>query len=793
MHKQKFSVSICKVTATNGQDRVFQGKLNDHNDINAALATASASGAQGNQPPRDALPVRAFAWVGRFVLALIFARTRHFVANAIVLLVFGHLSQGLCQNTTLLSRVTDGQCNSVHLIGDIAYVGNGSMIDVVNLENPLQPERIGRLELGSLVGKMDHSDNLLLVLTFESFSVVDISEPSRPRFLGACSLPSDQDIWFYKDRQLEIIGSRAYVRIMGKLLTVDFSDPNEPRHLATLDRTISGLAQYDNFLLTTVASHKLMFLSFDEAGVPYLFDSLVVDRQMSIQELIIKENIAWVDGRDLMSFDLTDVNNIQILGQVHYGPVGHSMVCLNDRLYGSDDFRGIKSYDISNPAQPMSIIRNYLPNTDTVSCLEVGNGFLLAACASNGLYVLEEHNDSLLVISSYETSGSVQALCAEGDYLYSAEGYAGLRILDISNPSNINIAGNWGENNHLYQQFFRNIKLIDNYAIKCKSDYLSIFYVSNIEEHELIQEFRLSEGTPGDILFDDTLMYVAHNECGLSVLDISDINNISEIGNIALDWSVGGDAIEKIGTNIFVIDEFGGIRVYDVNDFQTPVLINEFELGHDNKPYSIAVKDEFLFVTSNFGAYPGLFIIDASNPEDLQIVNQTLMLAGQVRIEDNFLYVTAFGQGLIIYDVSNPIRPQYVGGFDTEYLANTVSVKDGIAYVGDLENGIYVIRNDRANEITRSIEGFIPNTPFEIYPNPCNSVVKFEFNQWIAGHSKIMVVDNNGNILLQQYKIFDQNNSDSWTWDVSNIPNGTYYCVVKFPNYKITKPIVVIK
>ena len=70
MYKQKFSVSICKVTVTNGQVRVIKVKLNDPNDINAALATASASGAQGNQPPRDALPVRAFAWVGRLFLML---------------------------------------------------------------------------------------------------------------------------------------------------------------------------------------------------------------------------------------------------------------------------------------------------------------------------------------------------------------------------------------------------------------------------------------------------------------------------------------------------------------------------------------------------------------------------------------------------------------------------------------------------------------------------------------------------------------------------------------------------
>jgi len=53
------------------QVRVCKVKLNDPNDINVDLAPASASGAQGNQPPRDALPVRAFAWVGRFVLILV--------------------------------------------------------------------------------------------------------------------------------------------------------------------------------------------------------------------------------------------------------------------------------------------------------------------------------------------------------------------------------------------------------------------------------------------------------------------------------------------------------------------------------------------------------------------------------------------------------------------------------------------------------------------------------------------------------------------------------------------------
>jgi len=60
-------------------------------------------------------------------------------------------------------------------------------------------------------------------------------------------------------------------------------------------------------------------------------------------------------------------------------------------------------------------------------------------------------------------------------------------------------------------------------------------------------------------------------------------------------------------------------------------------------------------------------------------------------VESSTVYVACGAEGVRVVDVSDPTNPTEVGFYDSDDLAWGVAVSGDIAYVADMEDGLYVL------------------------------------------------------------------------------------------------------
>ena len=200
-------------------------------------------------------------------------------------------------------------------------------------------------------------------------------------------------------------------------------------------------------------------------------------------------------------------------------------------------------------------------------------------------------------IGYYDTPGIAYGSHISDNYAIIADGWTGLRIIDISDPSNpyeISYYDTPGTAFSLY--------ISDNYAFVADgTSGLRIIDISDPSNPYEISyydtpDYALGIHVSGDYTF------VADNDAGLRIIDISDPSNPYEIsyyntpGNASNVYTSGGFA--------FVADGYSGLRIIDISDQSSP-----YEIGYYDTPdnaHSICVFDNYAFVADGLS---GLRII----------------------------------------------------------------------------------------------------------------------------------------------------------------------------------------
>ena len=169
--------------------------------------------------------------------------------------------------------------------------------------------------------------------------------------------------------------------------------------------------------------------------------------------------------------------------------------------------------------------------------------------------------------------------------------------------------------------------------------------------------------------------YMVLMDTGLVVVDISNptspvLEGIYRSGNSSLSLSVNGD-------HAYVADGSEGLSVYDVADPENPVLLETIE--EENVLQSIACLGDILAVLYrsprvNTG---GFILYDITDPADpVKISEQSVFgvevfPATDLELTGNLLLFAAGQTGFQVFDVSDPLAPERLGGFGGGVPPNT--------------------------------------------------------------------------------------------------------------------------
>ena len=235
------------------------------------------------------------------------------------------------------------------------------------------------------------------------------------------------------------------------------------------------------------------------------------------------------------------------------------------------------------------------------------------------------------------------ALSADGNTLFVADYNAGLRILDVTNPSDPVQLG-----------------VIDTAAGTARGIAISS---------------------------DNKTVYLANAQTGLQLVDVSNLSSPSLLGSYNTPGSSQDVVISADGNTAFVADNGGGLQIVDVSNASSPILVSSLVETY-TAVYDIDVSQDgkYVYIADQTS---GLVVVDVenlSNPISLATVS-TAGFASGVALSNsgNKAYVADFNSGVLIFDVTEPGVPELLGSYDTDGSSYKIDVSndDEKIYVAD--------------------------------------------------------------------------------------------------------------
>lgn len=270
---------------------------------------------------------------------------------------------------------------------------------VVRLGNGMAPPALGRIEPGFVYGVAVSAQRAYVLGQSDPYGgcgmvpaflcVVDVSDPSEPRWLGGLDLATLWD----PARDLAVAGAYAFVPEGHGLAVISVADPDRPRPVSS----IALAAQPTSVALDGAYA----YVSCGVAG--------------------------------LQIVDATDPAAPTLAGSYDTAGSLTSAAIRRGRAYLADGAAGLRILDLTNPSAPQLLGGVETPGS--ARGVAVSGNLAFIACGEAGLVVVNCENPAApRVLSVRDTPGQANRVTLAGGFAYVADGGAGFQVFDVTDP-----------------------------------------------------------------------------------------------------------------------------------------------------------------------------------------------------------------------------------------------------------------------------------------------------------------------------------------------------------------------
>ncbi|MHC4478490.1 MAG: hypothetical protein ACYTEL_22870 [Planctomycetota bacterium] len=538
---------------------------------------------------------------------------------------------------------------------------------------------------------------------------------------------------------VEVAGSVAYAAAgaLG-LVPVEITDVCSPQVLAAHDTPghAYDVASSGSTLCVADGPGGLRVFDISVANEPNLQG--VYNTQGSARAVALRGTTAYVldDQLGLQVIDVSNPANPSLLGSCNEIEFGRA-VAVNDLLACciTDSFGNFFVVDVSVPTAPYIFGQLRLAGGEGQSIV-MSSFYAYVAIAEQGIEIIEWFTPASLGVC--DTPGRASGVAISGSVAYVADGPAGLRAIDVSNPPAASEQGAYelqasghavgAEGPSAYvAKSEGGIQAID---ISSPSSPNQLSALDSLLEGDIyldqgVDFFDLSllaqdwlqsgPALTGDVYRDGTVdeidvarlvgnwlvdglggeiadigiwgqvAYIANGLSGLQILDISDPAAPVRLGSFP---TQGYAASVAVAASLALVADGTNVYVLDVSDNRWPLLADLWT--PQGWAFGVATDGSHGYVAD--GGW-GIAILDLTDPSNVAPAGsyQTPGVAYAVAVANDRAYVADGPAGLQIIDVSNPADPLPVSSFDTPGTAVNVAVANSKAYVTDEQFGLSVI------------------------------------------------------------------------------------------------------
>ena len=418
--------------------------------------------------------------------------------------------------------------------------------------------------------------------------------------------------------------------------------------------------------------------------------------------------------------------------------------------------------------------------------------FLLAFTAIAFVLSVSTSNAEITEVGFCDTPGTAKSVAVSGQYAYVADGWDGVRVIDISDPENPFEVGSC-DAGHAWD-----ICVSGDHAIVAAMIFVYVIDISNPEDPYVVGSY-IPQGLTLGISAAEDYAYVADYDRGLCILDIGDPTTPSRAGScdtpgLAYDAAVVGDFA-------YIADGENGVCVIDISDPQRP-----FRVGSSESPgfaLDIAVAGDYAYTANNQGGFSVTDISDPENPFESGHCSSAGN-AYDVFIADSFAFVAHVpddvgrNEAFRVFDITDPENPNEVEEYDTPGVTMCTYVAGRYAYVADDTCGLRIL--DVSDYIPeQAVPDDAPSpvpadfTLLAAYPNPFNSSTTIRYGLPVAAPVSLQVYNTLGQQITTLFEGYRKAGFHTSTLSVADLPSGLYFVHLKASNQVFTSKIMLIR
>ena len=333
--------------------------------------------------------------------------------------------------------------------------------------------------------------------------------------------------------------------------------------------------------------------------------------------------------------------------------------------------------------------RRDLLNGDLLSKKELqGNlygAMFLKMIGNNEKFMGANDHENVELIGRWPAEYFALDVEVRGNYAYVAEGYAGLKIIDVSIPQNPFQIGCFN-----IEERVDGVDVMGNYAYLACFD--SSFWVVNISNptNPVASGFLKTRRRAMSVAVSGNYAYVSvwRFGGGLQVINISDPTNPFEAGYFDVGYNTFDVAVSN--NYAYLASQSYGLRIIDISTPTNPHEIGFFETPGSS--YGVAVSGDYAYVADWAG---GLRVINVSNPTNPleEGFFDEITEARGLAVSGNYAYVADYNPCIFwVINVSDPKNPFKAGFFDVNGGGYDVAVSGEYAYMADGSAGLYIFK-----------------------------------------------------------------------------------------------------
>lgn len=431
---------------------------------------------------------------------------------------------------------------------------------------------------------------------------------------------------------VEVSSNHAYCCLDPGLVILDITDIEEPTFVSRLyipgDNRNIVLANHCAYIFGD--DDQLRIIDITEPENPWLISEIPIDAE--VENIWVDENYIYAAAAHLgmLIIDISDPYAPEIISQFDTDGVSTSIVVRGDLAYLAERY----VYPESRPFQVINVIDRYNPGLVGYITDEIGWNFDLRI-DGNYAYLANSYEGFIIIDISSSTHPEIitrlpaitnpHSLFKLGDYVFMDYGYDTLQVLDVSSPSSPELAG---------------------------------FY----ETGTFARDFDIS----GNYLF--------HAGGDLPILDISDIENISQISQY--EFPGGISSVFNVDDHLYVAENFLGLRIHSLTDPEDPIQVSQIE-----QPlyyYKYHLDGDNLYALSG----DELTIFDVSDPaspteEFVYTFNEDFF---QISIDEPLICLTSFWSAISVYEIISPDSIEFIRNFVCDYISFDAEIENNIGY-----------------------------------------------------------------------------------------------------------------